>query len=169
MQPRSHIDEVELLYQQHGKVLLLFATAIAGGRSRAQDAVHQVFLKLLEGERLRQVADKKAYLFASVRHAVLNDTKLRQRNFTLDEESAWFAPPQRDYAAELNLRRALCSLPEEQREVVVLHVWGEFTFLQTAGILGISANTAASRYRYALASLRETMCTKEVSNVAPFR
>jgi RNA polymerase sigma-70 factor (ECF subfamily) len=165
----SNNAEVELLYQQHGKVLLLFATAMAGDRARAQDAVHQVFLKLLEAANLRHVADKKTYLFASVRHAILNDTKLQQRNSLLDEDSAWFIPPHRDYVAELSLRRALRSLPEDQRQVVVLHVWGEFTFLQIAEILGISANTAASRYRYALSGLREAMTHKEDSCANPSR
>jgi RNA polymerase sigma-70 factor (ECF subfamily) len=163
VQPRSNSSEVEFLYQQHGRVLLLFALTIAGDRGRAQDAVHQVFLRILEAGNLRQVADPKAYLFASVRNAVLNDTKVRQRSVALDEESAWFDPPQRDYTAELNLRRALNALPEDQRQVVVLHVWGELTFLQIGEILGISANTAASRYRYALPKLREAMCTKENS------
>ena len=60
-------------------------------------------------------------------------------------------------------------LPEDQRQVVVLHVWGEFTFSQTAEVLGISSNTAASRYRYALANLRELMLPKEDSYANPSR
>jgi RNA polymerase sigma factor (sigma-70 family) len=161
VQTRSHSAEVELLYQQHGGVLLLFARTIAGDRARAQDAVHQVFLRMLENATLQQVEDVKAYLFASVRNAILNDMKAQQRNVVLDEESAWFEPPRRDYAAELNLRRALSGLPEDQRQVIVLHLWGELTFLQIGEILGISANTAASRYRYACAKLRQAMCAKE--------
>lgn len=163
MQPHSNSAEVELLYRQHGRVLLLFAQAITGDRGRAQDAVHQVFLKILEGSGLHQVGDVKAYLFASVRNALFTDIKLRQRSVALDEESAWFDPPQRDYTAELNLRHALSALPEDQRQVVVLHVWGEFTFVQIAEILDISANTAASRYRYAFVKLRHALCPKENS------
>ncbi|MFZ0759593.1 MAG: RNA polymerase sigma factor [Candidatus Sulfotelmatobacter sp.] len=167
MQSRSNDDEIELLYHQHGRMLLLFALAIAGDRERAQDAVHQVFLRMLEGGVLGQVADVKAYLFACVRNAVLNSAKVQQRSIALEEDSAWFDPPHRDYAAELNLRRALCALPEDQRHVVVLHVWGEFTFLQIAEILSISSNTAASRYRYALANLHQAMCSKENSCANP--
>ena len=163
MQPRTNGTEVELLYHQHGRALLLFALAIAGDQGRAQDAVHQVFLKMLERANLRQVVDVKAYLFASVRNAVLNDSRIQQRSVAFDEEAAWFDPPQRDYAAELNLRRALCALPEDQRQVAVLHVWGELTFTQIAEILDISSNTAASRYRYAFAKLRQAMCAKEDS------
>lgn len=159
---RAEIAEVEDLYRQHGAALLLFATAITGERSRAQDAIHQVFLKLLDGGNLRQAANVKAYLFACVRNAALNDAQVRNRDVALaDEEVAWFNPPSRDYAEEANLRRALAALPGEQRQVTVLHVWGELTFAQIADLLNISANTAASRYRYALVRLRESMCEKE--------
>jgi RNA polymerase sigma-70 factor (ECF subfamily) len=154
-------NEIEFCYRQYGSALLLFAAALSGERSRAQDAVHQVFLKLLENRALRDATDAKAYLFTCVRNVVLNDRKARQRDVQLDAGSAWFEPPNRDYAAELALRRALWALPEDQREVTILHIWGEFTFSQIAEVLRISANTAASRYRYALAKLREAMCAKE--------
>ncbi len=168
MGSRNSVNEIEQYYRQHGPALLLFATAITGERSRAQDAIHQAFLKLLEDDKLRQAKDVKAYLFACVRNAALNDARVRGRNVALaDEELAWFEPPSRDYAEEANLRRALAELPDDQREVTVLHVWGEFTFAQIADLLSISANTAASRYRYALARLREVMCTKENSCVDP--
>ncbi|HKW16826.1 MAG TPA: sigma-70 family RNA polymerase sigma factor [Terriglobales bacterium] len=153
--------EIEELYKQHGAGLVLFATAIAGERSRAQDAIHHVFAKVMETGDLSRAVDKKAYLFASVRNAVLNDAKVQRRSVSLEPDSAWFDPPDRDYAAERKLRRALSELPEEQREVMVLHMWGELTFSQIAEVLEISANTAASRYRYALEKLREALCAKE--------
>jgi RNA polymerase sigma-70 factor (ECF subfamily) len=156
---------IEGLYRQYGAPLLLFAISICGERSRGQDAVHQVFLKLIETDGLKNALDPKAYLFASVRNVVLNDHKHRRRDVAIDSEQLWFEPPDRDHAAEQNLRRALQSLPDDQRQVVVLHIWGELTFAQAAEVLNISANTAASRYRYALTKLREAMLVKENSNV----
>ena len=165
---RTDNTEVERLYRQHGPALLLFATAITGERSRAQDAIHQVFLKLLEDGSLRRAVDAKAYLFACVRNAALNDARVRGRNVALgDEEPPWFDPPSRDFAEEENLRRSLVELPDDQRQVTVLHIWGELTFAQIAELLSISANTAASRYRYALVRLRESMCAKENSCADP--
>jgi DNA-directed RNA polymerase specialized sigma24 family protein len=99
--------EIEALYRQHGAALLLFASAISGDRGRAQDAVHQVFLKAIENGSVSEAINKKAYLFACVRNAVLNEAKLQGRNMPLDIDSAWFSPPDRDYAGEQNLRRAL--------------------------------------------------------------
>jgi RNA polymerase sigma-70 factor (ECF subfamily) len=155
--------EIEALYREHGAALLLFASAISGDRGRAQDAVHQVFLKAMENGSVSQAINKKAYLFACVRNAVFNEAKLQDRNTPLDIDSAWFSPPDRDYAGEQNLRRALGELPDDQREVMVLHVWCELTFSEVADLLGVSSNTAASRYRYALAKLRRSMLAKENS------
>jgi RNA polymerase sigma-70 factor (ECF subfamily) len=41
--------------------------------------------------------------------------------------------------------------------VLVLKIWGELTFEQIATELEIPPNTAASRYRYALAALRKEL------------
>lgn len=53
------------------------------------------------------------------------------------------------------LEDALKKLPPEQREVVVMKIWGELKFEEIAKELNISQNTAASRYRYALEALRK--------------
>ena len=161
--------EIESLYRQHGPALLLFARAITGDRGRAQDVVHLVFLDLIKKRGLSRALDKKAYLFGCVRNAALNEGKLRGRTTPLDDGlvSAWFSPPDRDYVGEQNLRRALDALPPDQREVIVLHIWGELTFAQISELLSISSNTAASRYRYALGKLREAMFAKENSCANP--
>lgn len=160
-------DMIETLYRRHSPSLVLFVAALTGDRSRAQDVVHQVFARLLAQGNISRAEDPKAYLFTCVRNATLNDAKARRREVPLDPVEAWFEPPDRDYAAELNLRRALDALADEQREVLVLHVWGELTFFEIGEVLGVSANTAASRYRYALARLRRTMCNKEGCHAEP--
>jgi len=157
----ASLPQIEQLYRQHGRPLLLFAMSICGEASRAQDAVQQVFLRLIETGGLIRVLDIKAYLFASVRNELFNHKKFQRKIVPIETEALWFEPPNRDYAAEINLRRALKALPEDQRQVVVLHVWGELTFSQVAEVLSISANTAASRYRYAFEKLRESMLAGE--------
>src|SRR5262249_48958694 len=103
----------------------------------------------------------QAYLFTCVRNAILSEARIAQRHVELAEEAAWFEPPDRDFAQERTLRLALIEIPQDQRQVLVMHIWGELTFSQIAEGLEISANTAASRYRYALAKLRECLCGKE--------
>jgi RNA polymerase sigma-70 factor (ECF subfamily) len=72
----------------------------------------------------------------------------------------WFAPEIEDRERARLLQTALGRLPAEQRQVVTLKIWGGLTFAEIAGALDIPANTAASRYRYALEELRKW--TKEI-------
>jgi len=51
--------------------------------------------------------------------------------------------------------RLLDRLPDDQREVVSLHLHGELTLREVAETLHIPVNTAKSRYRYAIDKLRE--------------
>src|SRR5439155_12214786 len=55
------------------------------------------------------------------------------------------------------LSAALAELPTEQRAIVHLKLWEGLTFEQIADLLGISPNTAASRYRYGLDKLRDRL------------
>ncbi len=52
---------------------------------------------------------------------------------------------------------ALRALPSEQREVVYLKVYEGLTFREIGERCGVGANTAASRYRYALEALRSVL------------
>ena len=49
---------------------------------------------------------------------------------------------------------ALFNLPVEQREVVTLKIWEDFTFREISQVLKVSPDTCASRYRYGLEKLR---------------
>jgi RNA polymerase sigma-70 factor (ECF subfamily) len=70
---------------------------------------------------------------------------------------SWFEPtPEGDERAS-RLEEAVVQLPSEQREVLVLKIWGELTFAQIAEQLGVSAHTAASRYRYTLERMRQNL------------
>jgi len=60
------------------------------------------------------------------------------------------------------IEKTLQALPCEQKEVVIMKIWGGLTFEGIAEALTISANTAASRYRYALASLRRSLPQEHV-------
>jgi RNA polymerase sigma factor (sigma-70 family) len=50
--------------------------------------------------------------------------------------------------------RALRELPDDQCEVIVLHLQGGLTFKAIAEALGVSINTVQSRYRYGVEKLR---------------
>jgi RNA polymerase sigma-70 factor (ECF subfamily) len=55
------------------------------------------------------------------------------------------------------LDTALSLLPEEQKEIIVLHLQSRLPFREIARLREISINTALSRYRYGLAKIRSAL------------
>jgi RNA polymerase sigma-70 factor, ECF subfamily len=151
------------LYEQFGQRLYRAALGILGCRQDAEDAVQEVFVAVFKSrQRLTDVQDLAAYLFAALRHAAGRCSLRRTRLPALSEmavtEAA--AAPTADHRASPyheRLDRALLALPAEQREVIALKIDGELTFAQIARVLGVNVNTAASRYRYALEKLRTSV------------
>jgi RNA polymerase sigma-70 factor (ECF subfamily) len=147
-------DDVRSLYETHGRALLAYASALMRDPSAAEDVLHQVFLNLLKG-RVAIDGEPARYLFRAVRNRALNHIRGQSREVELADAGAWLESPDGSKETALALQSALSALPAEQREVVVLRVWGQLTFEEAAEVIGVSPNTVASRYRYGLAKLKE--------------
>lgn len=60
------------------------------------------------------------------------------------------------------VRHLIDSLPEEQKDVVVLRMYGDLSFKEIADLTGVSINTALGRMRYALINLRKMITEKQM-------
>ncbi len=151
-------------FHLYGPKLLLCARQWTSSPADAEDLVQEAFVRYWRNQR-HLPGDPMALLVTSVRRAAFDLARRDSRRSTREVRStagetdgcALFETrleqDERRQAIEEGLRR----LPLEQREVLVLKIWGELTFQQIAAELAIPANTAASRYRYALAALRQEM------------
>jgi RNA polymerase sigma-70 factor, ECF subfamily len=150
------------LYDLYGTRLYRTAYGILGRREDAEDAVQEVFTALVRSRKaLAGVNDLAAYLFSALRRAAARSAQ-RQKcepttSQTVDDVEAKTDSEKKEHPCAGRLGKALKELPDEQREVISLKIDGVLTFAQIAEVLGISINTAASRYRYALEKLREIL------------
>lgn len=150
---------------RHGPALLLLARQWVPSRADAEDAVQDGFLRFWRSH--ENADDPAAYLYACVRSAALDFARGGRRRVRREQAAAATeAPPADDALFTCPLERqerrdaieaAMRNLPESQREVLVLKVWGKLSFPQIGAALSIPPDTAASRYRYALAKLREQL------------
>ncbi|MEO7319337.1 MAG: sigma-70 family RNA polymerase sigma factor [Chthoniobacteraceae bacterium] len=149
-------------YAQLGPKLLLFARQWVGSVADAEDVVQTAFVKFW---RHQPEAGFEHYplLYSAVRTSALDliraDSRRgrREQVVATDPDEPFFdATIERNESACL-INSALQLLPESQREVLVLRIWGELSFAEIATTLGDSINTVASRYRYALDGLRRIL------------
>jgi RNA polymerase sigma factor (sigma-70 family) len=142
------------LYDRFGPELLRVARVLSS--QDAEDAVQEVFLGLMRARRSLGVVDNlRAYVFAALRRAAARLSAGRKPALPLEDVAQ--AQLGRAVDQAVQLERALANLPLEQRELISLKVDGGLTFAEVAQVLGISPNTAASRYRYALEKLRAAL------------
>lgn len=110
-----------------------------------------------------------ALLVTSVRRAACDLARRSGRRVAREERAsevseegrAVFQRPLEGEERRAAIEGALQRIPPEQREVLVLKIWGELTFDQIARELELSPNTVASRYRYALAALRRELASAD--------
>ena len=126
----------------------------------AEDIVQEAFVKFW---RRNHDVDNRPLLYAAVRSLALDfirrDARRARREVAVFAEAEPAIEPEFELEddTQSSLAAAVESLPRDQREVLVLKIWNELTFSEIAGALGISQNTAASRYRYALSNLKKTL------------
>lgn len=61
-----------------------------------------------------------------------------------------------------SIRNLIESLPEEQREVITLRIYGEQSFKEIAELTHVSINTALGRMRYGLINLRRMITEQQL-------
>lgn len=144
--------------------LVLFARQFVRSGADAEDIVQEAFVRFW---RKQHCITNRALLFATVRSISLDllrrDARRARREATAIAESEHEVAPHFDPRDDTQqaLAQAIDRLPAEQREVLVMKIWNELTFADIASVLGISQNTAASRYRYALGALKKSFAPHE--------
>lgn len=158
-------DELERLYNAHAPHLYAFALHLTGNEAETRDLLQDLFVKLAKQPKLMDgVRDPRSFLLRLLHHGAIDQHRRRQvktaglERFS-QEAAAFLAPSNEPEEQEFRIaaERALAELPEEQQVVVHLKLWAGLTFEAISEMLGISLNTAASRYRYGLDKLRRRL------------
>lgn len=163
MEAGSSDDSWKRWFELHGPKLLLCARQWTRTLADAEDVVQEAFARYWKRQR-NLPGERLALVITSVRRAAFDLARRNQRRTARETqaEEIWgdaseplFETPLEGDERRRAIERALQKIPAEQREVLVLKIWGELTFAQIAAQLELPPNTVASRYRYALESLRK--------------
>ncbi len=163
-------NAIEPLIYRHKDKIYTAIYMLVKDKYIAEDIFQDAFLKIIKTMRDGKYSEQGKFLPWAIRvaHNLCMDHFRRTRKdvpitladgrdisdvFPLTTDSPADALERRQTNA--SVRRLIEMLPEDQREVIVLRMYGDLSFKEIAGITSVSINTALGRMRYGLINLRK--------------
>ena len=154
-------DAFTRLFNEMNVPMYMVAFRILRNRADAEDAVQDVFLKLLKNVPT-EISNGRAYIFQTVRNTAIS--RLRRRNIETSTDPEALLPLLRNDEAEdggsdsvaEQFEELMGELDDEEREIFTLHVDAELGFREIAKMTGLSAASVFRRYRSAIRKLRSS-------------
>jgi RNA polymerase sigma-70 factor (ECF subfamily) len=150
-------ERLQVLLVRYAAALELYARQFC----RAGDDVVQEAIIELAGCR-EAPRDDIAWLYVTVRRKAISLARQEQRRKRRETRAAvakplWFHDLSEQSVDAQIAAAVLETLPAEQREVIVAHLWGGLTFAQIGRLMESSDSTAYRRYHAGLAAIRREL------------
>ena len=142
--------------------LRAFARTLTGDPTAADDLAQDAMMKAWDARASYQMGtNMKAWTFMILRNQFYSEKRRSWRQSQLDQEAAERTlvavdDPEAPVALD-ELRQALKTLPEEQREALILVGAGGFAYEEAAEICGCAVGTVKSRVSRARRALQATL------------
>lgn len=170
-------NAIEPLIYRHKDKIYTAIYMLVKDKYVAEDIFQEAFLKIIKTMRSGKYSEQGKFLPWAIRvgHNLCMDHFRRTRKdipitladgrdisdvFPLTTDSPADAMERRQTNA--SVRKLIELLPEDQREVIVLRMYGDLSFKEIAGITSVSINTALGRMRYGLINLRKMIDEKKM-------
>ncbi|MGY6562763.1 MAG: sigma-70 family RNA polymerase sigma factor [Luteibaculaceae bacterium] len=168
----------EILLNRHQQNVFSYILNLVKDEELANDLFQDTFIKVIKTLKQGQYNEEGKFLpwVRRIAHNLSIDYFRRNKKMPLmrpDEEFNIFDVLQRDdlnveqqlvkNQIESDVRRVLNLLPHDQREVVIMRLYGGLSFKEISDITNVSINTSLGRMRYALINLRKMLAEKNIS------
>jgi RNA polymerase sigma-70 factor (ECF subfamily) len=172
---RNDLRAFELLYGRHRSALYRYLMRQTHDPEVTNDLFQEVWSRVIDTRaRYEPRAKFRTFLFTLAHNCFIDHcrrTKARPAGTSIDDADAadLLAAPDAvrpDVAAESaqwseRFRRALATLPADQRDAFLLHEESNLSVEDIALVMGVGAETAKSRLRYAMNKLKQLLAIAE--------
>jgi len=164
---KGDVEALGALYDKYAQTLFPLALRIMRTRPEAEDVLHDAFV--IVSERASQYAPARgsvpSWLITLVRNLCIDRARRRERRGALIKreaqtptESARTPDVLMDDAAErARVRQALATLPDAQRDTLLVAFFEGLSYPEIAERDGVPLGTVKSRAARAMAALREAL------------
>jgi len=153
------------LFDRYYELLYQYGIRILPHPESVEDEIQQLFVRLWERRRkLPEVPMVKAYLLRALRNALLDEIRRRKQVLTVSKarmvptttfsaETNWIKLEQDDERSE-QLRQAISTLPDRQRELIFLRFYQGLSYPEIALLLDIEYQSVRNTVHRAVKAMR---------------
>ncbi|MDD4124223.1 MAG: RNA polymerase sigma factor [Eubacteriales bacterium] len=160
-------ESFESVYRYSKELLYVYALSVTGDRLGAEDAVQEAYVKVWQNaDKYKPGGNGLAWLITIARHAAL-DEKDKRRCIVVSDETA------KKGLRKSHEEAVVCAdyvdfimknLKENERQVAMLHIYGDYTIKDIAVMLNIPVTAAQWRYTSALKKLKAALVREGTVN-----
>lgn len=162
MQPMESIAaRFEQFYSGSWRDAVRWATALTGDRSAGEDVAQDAFGRV--ADRFGALDNPLGYLRIAVVNGARDHRRSQQRRADRELRVVRAEPPGAPAPYDTRLLRDLAKLPYEQRAVLVLRYWADWTENEIAEALDCRPSTVRSHAKRGLDALRRSIATEDRS------
>ena len=148
-------ETISRAVRQYSPMLLRLAATRLPSAADAEDAVQEVFLKLLDARPMfRDAEHEKAWLIRATLHRAADIRRKQAREAPLDTAMEMES---REGESEPQLLTAVRTLPEKYASVIHLYYYEGYSIKEIAKLLGLNAATAGTRLARGRERLRQML------------
>ena len=160
MAAQDELLTFEQVYLRFIQPVYVAAYGILKNHADAEDVAHEVFLDYFRMKEKKQVNNTKNYLLKMARNKAVDLAKKR-KEFPSDYVSLGvntFSTKQPNREPVISpAEEAIARLPEDERQIVLLHVNAGVGFVQISKAMEMSVSAVYRRYRRAIKALQKTL------------
>jgi len=146
----------EALYEYMKKPLFTVALKITQNTAMAEDVLQEVFIKLFLSPP-QPSTNPRAYLCRMVRNLAIDSVRKRREEVDFEDAENTIYHPVENLALQIDVKDAIMSLPERERQIVTLRISGELRFREVAAIMELPLGTVLWAYQKAIKQLQNDL------------
>ena len=167
-----------LIYKYKDRVYT-YIFMIVKSHDLANDVLQDTFIKVMTSLRKKKYEDRGSLISWIIRisHNLIIDHFRKEKRFptvsNTDTDYDIFNNPEFSDSnvediivknqIENDVKKLIDTLPFEQKQVVLLRIYGDLSFKEISELTNVSINTALGRMRYALINLRKIIEQKQIN------
>lgn len=144
---------VKLLEEKHAEAYRWSRQCCRFDDELAKDVLQTVYLKILEDKaRFKEKSGFRTWLFAVIRNTALDTLKKNVRHDNLESAMFMLADEEQE---EMNYKKLLGQLPEQQAHVLLLAFYHDMTLESISIVMEISVGSVRTHYERGKKRLKE--------------